>query len=96
MKLCSQINDERIKKYHKFIILENQYFELSNLGKAEWKNHPHFNSDVSDIEHFSRIIHTVNQSSIYGTVSNRREQFVWQRKQKEVRKDEIFNSKYVD
>ena len=53
-------------------------------------------TDVSDVEHFSRIIHIVNQSSIYGTVSNWREQFDWQRKQKEVRKDEIFDQKYVD
>ena len=45
------------------------------MKKAK-RGHPiHFNADVSNTELVFRINHSVNQLSIYGAVSNWREQF---------------------
>ena len=57
-----------------------QYSRVSALSrgilkKKEWQRHQHFNADASNTELLFRIIHSVNQLSIHGAVSNWCEQF---------------------
>ena len=58
--------------------LSNQEYQCFESWNPEKKNNTdtiHFNADASNTELLFRIIHSVNQLSIYGAVSNWREQF---------------------
>ena len=75
MGLYSHSNGGTIQRYRSSSIQEYQCFESWNPEKKNNRDTIHFNADASNTELLFRIIHSVNQLSIYGAVSNWCEQF---------------------
>ena len=63
-------------------------FSCEILKKKNGRDTIHFNADASNTELLFRIIHSVNQLSIYGAVSNWCEQFGLTERRKGTRKTE--------
>ena len=65
-----------IQRYRSSSILKStSAFSRGILKKKKGRDTKHFNADASNTELLFRIIHSVNQLSIYGAVSNCCEQF---------------------
>ena len=68
-------NGGTIQRCRSSSIQEYQCFESLNSEKNNVRDTIHFNADASNTELLFRIIHSVNQLSVYGALSNWCEQF---------------------
>ena len=75
MRFHSQSDGGEIQRHRSSSIQECQCFESWNSEKTEWPRHHTLQWDASNTELLFRIIHSVNQLSIHGAVSNWCEQF---------------------